>query len=379
MTRAYLDHNATAPVRPEVIEVVSKTMAHDGNAMSVHGEGRAAHKIVEDAREQVRSLANAPVNGVIFTGGGTEAIHLALHGSVAANGLKRIFVSAIEHPAVAANAETTGADVETIPVTTNGVVDLSWLKDRLKDYEVDRDGAFLVCMMAANNETGILQPVREAADIVHDAGGLLFCDAAQALGKIHINFVMSGADMMCVTAHKFGGPLGAGALIVAPNLPLAPVMRGGGHEMNRRAGTHNVPAIAGFGQACELARETLARSAEISALRDQVETTVAAAGAKIWGAGQERLPGTLCLSAPGFSGETQLMAMDLAGIAVSSGSACSSGKSKPSHVLAAMGASESEATSSIRVSLGWNSTQDDADAFCAAWVPAYERVKARAA
>lgn len=379
MKRHYLDHNATAPVRPEVIEAVAEAMAHDGNAMSVHEEGRAAHKIVEDAREQVRALANGPVNGVIFTGGGTEAIHLALHGLTAANNLKRIFVSAIEHAAVPANAVTTGADVEIIPTTTDGVVDLAWLKARLDDYDTPRDGAFLVCVMAANNETGVIQPVREAADITHDAGGYLFCDAAQALGKAPVNFVMSGADMMSVTAHKFGGPVGAGALIVAPNLPLDPVMRGGGHEMNRRAGTHNVPAIAGLGKACELARETLARSADIAALRDQIETSVVAAGAKVWGADQDRLPGTLCFSAPGFSGETQLMALDLAGIAVSSGSACSSGKTKPSHVLTAMGASEEEATSTIRVSLGWNSTQDDADAFCKAWPAAYERIKARAA
>ena len=379
MTRHYLDHNATAPVRPEVVEAVANAMALDGNALSVHAEGRAAHKVLEDAREQVRALANAPVNGVVFTSGGTEAIHLALHGSVAANGLKRIFVSAIEHSAVAANAAATGAEVETIPATADGVVDIAWLKDRLEGYDVERDGPFLVCVMAANNETGVVQPWREAADLTHDAGGLIFIDAAQALGKVPVNFVMSGADMMSATAHKFGGPLGAGVLFVAPNLPLEPVMRGGGHEMNRRAGTHNVPANAGFGKACALARETLARSAEIAGLRDRIEKVVAQAGARVWGAGRDRLPGTLCFSAPGFSAETQLMALDLAGVAVSSGSACSSGKAKPSHVLAAMGATEEEAASSIRVSLGWNSTQADADAFCAAWSNAYERIKARAA
>lgn len=379
MTRHYLDHNATSPVRPEVIEVVAEAMGRDGNAMSVHAEGRAAHMIVEDAREQVRALANGPVNGVIFTGGGTEAIHLALHGGIAANGLKRIFVSAIEHTALAANAETTGAEVETIPATPEGIVDLGWLKNRLENYDVEQEGGFLVCIMAANNETGVLQPVREAADITHDAGGLLFCDAAQALGKVPVNFVMSGADMMSVTAHKFGGPVGAGALIVAPNLPLHPVMRGGGHEMNRRAGTHNVSAIAGFGKACELAQDSLARADEIKALRDQAEEVVVASGARIWGAGQDRLPGTLCFSAPGFAGKTQLMALDLEGIAVSSGSACSSGKSKPSQTLMAMGAGEEEATASIRVSFGWSSTKEDVEAFCRAWVPAYERIKSRAA
>jgi cysteine desulfurase len=233
--------------------------------------------------------------------------------------------------------------------------------------------------MFANNETGVLQPVREAADIVHDAGGLLFCDAAQAAGKVPVNFVMSGADIMSMTGHKFGGPVGIGALIIGPNLPLDPVMRGGGHEMNRRAGTHNVPAIAGLGLACELAKKSLARMEEIAALRDCMEKAAVEAGAKIWGAGMDRLPGTLCLSAEGFSGATQLMALDLAGVSVSAGTACSSGKSKPSNVLIAMGASEEEATSAIRVSLGWNSTAEDAEAFISEWPKAYARIKARAA
>lgn len=379
MIRHYLDHNATAPVRPDVIETVTAAMSADGNALSAHAEGRAAHKVLEEAREQVRALANAPVNGVIFTSGGTEAIHYALHGAAKAHGIRRIFVSALEHSAVSANAAATGAEVETIPALPSGVVDLGWLENRLHAYDVARDGGFLVCLMAANNETGVVQPVRGAADLAHDAGGLLFCDAAQALGKIPVNFVMSGADMMSVTAHKFGGPVGVGALIVGPNLPLEPVMRGGGHEMNRRAGTHNVPGIAGFGKACELARETLARADEIASLRDRMQETARAAGARVWGEGEARLPGTLCLSAPGFSGETQVMALDLAGIAVSSGSACSSGNTKPSHVLAAMGAGAEEAMSSIRVSIGWNSTQEDAAAFCREWPAAYDRIKKRAA
>lgn len=379
MTRHYLDHNATAPVRPEVIDIVSETMRRDGNSMSVHEEGRAARKIVEDARAQVRSLVNAPVNGVIFTSGGTESIHYALHGTLRPHGIKRIFVSAIEHSAVAANAETTDAEIEIIPAKPSGVVDIDWLKARFEGYDVERDGAFLVSVMFANNETGVLQPVRKIADIVHDAGGLYFCDACQAVGKVPVNFVMSGADIMALTGHKFGGPVGGGALIVGPDLPLEPVMRGGGHEMNRRAGTHNVPALAGLGLACELARDSLARAADIAALRDQIQEAAMAAGAKVWGAEEDRLPGTLCVSAPGFAGETQLMAMDLAGIAVSAGSACSSGKTKPSHVLEAMGASEEEATSAIRISLGWNSTEVDAKAFIREWPKAYERMKARAA
>lgn len=377
--RHYLDHNATAPIRSEVIGIIAETMRHDGNSLSVHEEGRRAHKIVEDAREQVRALVNAPVNGVIFTSGGTESIHYALHGVMKPHNIKRFFISAIEHSAVAANAETTGAEIETIPALPSGVVDLDWLRARLKDYNVERDGGFLVCVMFANNETGVIQPVREAADIAHDAGGLLFCDAAQAAGKVPVNFVMSGADMMSLTGHKFGGPVGVGALVAGPNLPLEPQLRGGGHEQNRRAGTHNVAGITGLGLACELAKQSLARAGEIAGLRDRMQEVAVAAGAKVWGSEEKRLPGTLCLSAEGFSGATQLMTMDLAGIAISAGSACSSGKTKPSHVLRAMGASEGEATSAIRVSLGWNSTEEDAAAFIREWPKAYERIKARAA
>ena len=196
MKRHYLDHNATAPVRPEVIEAVASAMSMDGNALSVHEEGRRAHKIVEDAREEIRSLINAPVNGVVFTSSGTESIHNVLHGAVKAHGLKRIYISAIEHPAVAANAETTGAEIELLPVTSAGVIDLDLLRTRLRRHQAEAGGPFLVCLMFANNETGVIQPVAEAAAIVHEYDGLLFCDAAQAVGKVPVNFVMSGADIM---------------------------------------------------------------------------------------------------------------------------------------------------------------------------------------
>lgn len=371
--RHYLDHNATAPVRPEAIARVAEVMAQVGNASSVHAEGRAARAVVEAGREEIRALVNAPVNGVIFTSGGTEAIHYALHGLVRQGSIRRVFVSAIEHAAVASNAATTGADVETIPVRRDGVVDLDWLRDRLADYDLSSEGGFLVCLMLANNETGVIQPVAEAGEIAHRAGGLLFCDAAQAAGKIPVNFVMLGADMMALTAHKFGGPVGVGALVLRPNLALEPVMRGGGHEMNRRAGTSNAPAIAGFGVAAALARETIAKAERIGAWRDAMQAAAAHAGAIVWGADAARLPGTLCLSADGFTSATQLMALDLAGVAISAGSACSSGKAKPSHVLRAMGASEDEAQCAARISLGWNSTEADADAFIREWPAAYAR------
>ncbi len=273
MTRHYLDHNATAPVRPEAIEAVARVMALPGNASSVHAEGRAVRKIVEDARESLRRLVNAPVNGVVFTSGGTEAIHYALNGVA---GLRRIFVSAVEHAAVSANAEATGLPVETIPVRPSGLVDLDRLNDRLT---AEDEAPFLVCLMLANNETGVIQPVAEAAQIVHEAGGRLFVDAAQAVGKIPVNFVMLGADMMSLTGHKFGAPLGVGALIVSPNLPLSPVFRGGGHEMNRRAGTTNGPAIAGLGAACDLAADSLARAGDIAAWRERMEVAVVELGA----------------------------------------------------------------------------------------------------
>lgn len=379
MDRYYLDHNATAPIRPEVIEAVTNAMRCDGNSLSVHQEGRAANEIVERARDAVRTLINAPDNGIIFTSGGTESIHYALHGALMPQKIKRIFVSAIEHAAVRANAETTGAKIEIVPALPSGKIDLNWVRDRFSRYDIDRDGQFLFCLMFANNETGVVQPVREASAIVKKVGGLLFCDAAQAVGKIPVNFDESGADIMALTGHKFGGPVGIGALIVRRGLTLNPILRGGGHESNRRAGTHNVPAIAGLGLACTLAEQSLSRIGDIAALRNKCQEAAISAGAIIWGADQERLPGTLCLSAPGFSGATQLMTLDLAGISVSSGTACSSGKTKPSHVLIAMGANEEEATSAIRVSLGWNSTAEDANAFIREWPAAYARIKARVA
>lgn len=380
--RYYLDHNATTPVRPEVIASIAETMALAGNAASVHSFGRAVRTLVEAARAEVRSFINAPPNSVIFTSGGTEAIHYALHGSVGTGAVQRIFVSAIEHSAVAANAATAmtakgAVAVETMPVTHEGVVDLAWLAQRLEGYDVAREGGFLICLMLANNETGVIQPVSEAAQIAHAAGGLVFVDAAQAVGKIAVDFADIGADMLCLTGHKFGGPLGIGALIVRTGLALAPILCGGSHEMNRRAGTTNVPLIVGLAKACALA--DISRASEIAALRDRIEGAVIEAGVQVWGGSCARLPGTINFSTPGFSAETQVMALDLAGVAVSSGSACSSGKVKASPVLQAMGVSDDLAKSAIRVSLGWNSDARDVDGFITAWRAAYDRVKARVA
>ena len=374
--RHYLDYNATCPVLPAVVDAVCETMRMIGNSSSVHGEGRAARAIVEDAREKIRALINAPVNGVIFTSGGTEAIHYAVNGLAALGRVDRFVVSAIEHAAVHACARATAKPVTQVPVTPDGVIDLAALADCVAGQA---DEKFLVCLMLANNETGAIQPVREAADIVHEKGGLLFVDAAQAAGKIPVNFVMSGADLMSVTAHKFGGPAGIGALVTAPNLALEPVMRGGGHESNRRAGTHNVPGIAGFGVASAAAPALIEAAGKTAARRDRMQAAALAAGATVWAQTVDRLPGTLSLSAAGFDSQTQLMAMDLAGIAISSGSACSSGKTKPSHVLAAMGASDDLARSGARISIGWATSDDDVEVFCREWPAAYARVRKRVA
>ncbi|MEM8935626.1 MAG: cysteine desulfurase family protein [Pseudomonadota bacterium] len=379
MIRHYLDHNATTPARPEVIEAVSGWMAHIGNASSVHREGRAAHGVVETARESLADALQAPAAGVVFTGSGTEAIHLALHGATRAHGVKRLFISAIEHTAVLDNARGAGLEVEIIPVQPTGVVDLDWLKDRLADYDPKKDGAFLVAMMLANNETGVIQPVADIVDLAHGAGGLVFCDAAQGVGKIPVHFEQLGVDMMSLAAHKFGGPMGVGALLLRNGLSLEPVLRGGGQELRRRAGTINVPCVAGLGVAARLLPDTIARVEKRANLRNDIERAVVQSGARIWGADSKRLPGTVSFSVDGFPAETQLMLLDLTGIAVSSGAACSSGKAEPSHVLTAMGATEDEAQSSIRVSLGWSSTKADAVAFIREWTAACKRIKAKAA
>ncbi|MEM9704625.1 MAG: cysteine desulfurase family protein [Pseudomonadota bacterium] len=381
-TRHYLDYNATAPVRPAVIDAVTRALGGLGNASSVHAHGRAMHKAVESARDDIAAFVGAPRTGLIFTSGGTEAVHLALNGMSGPGGsgpqVNRIITSAIEHAAVLENAASCDAPQSTIPVLRSGVVDLAVLEAMLQE-SASKDETPLVGVMLANNETGVIQPVREIASLVHGHGGFLFVDAAQAVGRIEVDFASLNADLMSFTAHKFGGPLGVGALAIRPGLPIAPVMRGGGQESMRRSGTTNAPAIVGFAVACREAQGDIDHASEVAALRDRAEAGVIASGGVIWGSDAPRLPGVLCYSAPGFSSETQLMALDLAGVSVSSGAACSSGKVRPSHVLSAMGASNNEANEAIRVSLGWASTDVDITSFLAAWRAAYDRVKARAA
>jgi cysteine desulfurase len=365
MQRAiYMDWNATAPVRPEAARAVLAALETCGNPSSVHGFGRRARKLMEEARIALANRVGAKVENVIFTSGGTEANALAL----GSRGARRLIVSAIEHDSILKPALAAGAAV--IKVDRNGVVDLDHLRFLL---EQDARPA-LVALMLANNETGVLQPVAQAAEIAHAHGARLHCDAAQALGRIRVDLAALGADTLAVSGHKFGAPQGVGAL-VTNGAPVSPQLVGGGQERSRRAGTENVPAIAGFGAA--VAAIDLNASAEVAPLRDALERRLIDwdSGVTVFGRDGARLPNTLCFAAGGKPAETLVMALDLAGIAVSAGSACSSGKVKPSHVVTAMGFDAAQAATALRVSLGETSTESDIDAFMAAWT----RIQAPAA
>ncbi len=372
----YLDYNATTPVRPAAAAAVAEALGLTGNASSVHRFGRLARRKLEDAREAVAALVGAPAERVVFTSGGTEANNLALTGA----GRARLLVSAGEHDSVL-NAAAAGVGpgagpgaeggAERIPLGRDGVVDLDALAALLG---ADPRPA-LVSVMLANNETGVIQPVARAAAMAHGHGALIHCDAVQGAGKIPVDMAALGVDLLSLSAHKLGGPQGVGALIVAEGIELAPLMLGGGQERRHRAGPENLPGIAGFGAAAECALAGLERGPGLAGLGDRVERGLRARapGIEIYGAGAPRLPNTSCFGTPGLAAEIQVMALDLAGIAVSAGAACSSGKVAPSHVLGAMGASEAEAGSAIRISLGWDSGAPDIERFLEAWGALYSR------
>jgi cysteine desulfurase len=359
----YLDWNATAPVRPEAADALVQALALCGNPSSVHGGGRQARQRLERARAQVAALAGAELDAIVFTSGGTEANALALTGIAG----YRILVSAIEHDSV----RDAVPGVSLIPVTADGIVDLGALEAML---DSDPRPA-LVSIMLANNETGVLQPVGQAAKLVHDRGGLLHCDAVQAAGKIAIDRAALGADLLTLSAHKLGGAQGVGALVTPADIPLAAIQRGGGQERGRRAGTENLPGIVAFGVAAELAAAELGAYRGIAALRDRAQARLIeiAPDARVFGGCAPRLPNTLCLTMPGVPSATQIMALDLAGVMVSAGAACSSGKVRTSRVLTAMGATEEEAGSAIRISLGWATAPEDIDRLVAAWDALYRR------
>ena len=351
----YLDFNATAPVLPAAAEAVVEALATTGNPSSVHEFGRAARGLVEDARERVAALVGADPSRVIFTSGGTEANNLALRGR------QRVLVSAVEHPSVLRAAP----DFELIPVNADGVVNLEALEAMLETSSVPA----MVSVMLANNETGVIQPVAEVARLACRFGAMVHCDAVQAAAWVPISKDALGVHMLSLSAHKIGGPRGVGALVVTGDAAVRALVRGGGQERGRRAGTENVPGIAGFGVAAGLVGEGIAQAPAVRRLRDELERRVRALApeAVTFGSTVERLPNTLCLATPGIGSETQVIALDLAGVAVSAGAACSSGKVRPSHVLAAMGVAGDLASSAIRVSLGRATTEAEIERFVDTW------------
>lgn len=374
--RAYLDWNATAPVRSEVAAVMAEALAHFGNPSSVHAEGREARRLVEVARARVSALVGALSSEVVFTSGGSEANTLALEGAIAAeNGVANLFVSAIEHDSILAAADALAKQVRVarIPVTRDGVVDIAALENLL----IAANGRALVSVMLANNETGTIQPVAEIAGLAAKHGAIVHTDAVQAPGRLDVDMQALGVHMMTLSAHKFGGPKGAGALVVRDDVRLARRIHGGGQEMGRRSGTENVSGIAGFGMAAKIAMEERESNTRVAALRDRLESGIASREpeAIVYGKNAARLPNTTCVGVPGISSETAVIALDLAGVAVSAGSACSSGKVKPSHVLAAMGFGEDEAAGAIRVSIGPATTERDIECFLEAWTAHIARVR----
>jgi cysteine desulfurase len=366
--RIYLDWNATAPLRDEARRAMLGALNLPGNASSVHAEGREARRWIEAARAAVANAVGAVPRNVVFTSGGTEANALALAPGLKADGapaVERLVVSAIEHASVLAGGRFSERAVVRLKVTRDGVVDLDHLRDLLR-----AGSPALVSIMLANNETGAVQPIAEAAEIVHAAGGLLHVDAVQALGKISVDMRALGADLLALSAHKIGGPKGVGALVLSEGLTgLEPLQRGGGQELSRRAGTENVAAIAGLGAAVTTATTDLpAETARIQALRQRLENGLRQTpNMTIFSEAVLRLHNTVLFTVPGLRAETAVIGFDLAGIAVSSGSACSSGKVQPSHVLQAMGFDPEIAQGAVRLSMGWSTRDADVDLCLEAW------------
>lgn len=359
----YLDFNATAPIRPSALEAVTEAYRAGGNASSVHTVGRAAKARVDKARKSVAALAGAEPGWVIFCGSGTEADNHVLRCAGADN----VLISTIEHEAVT----LARSDSQKIPVWHDGVVDLGALEEAL----AASTGKTLVSIMTANNETGIIQPVADIARLAHAHGALCHTDAIQAAGKIPVDMAGWDVDFMSLSAHKIGGPQGVGALLVRDRTMLDRFVHGGGQEAGLRAGTENVPGIAGFGAAAEEALATLDDFADLATKRDQMEDRIReiAPSVTIFGGNRARLPNTSKFAAPGLSSETQVMGLDLAGVAISAGSACSAGRVEPPFVLKAMGIDDALSVCAIRVSMGWTTTDDDIDRFVSAWGDLYRR------
>jgi len=365
----YLDHNATSPLRPESLSAITHALAVGGNPSSVHAKGRAARGVMEEAREKVAVLVGAKADTVIFTSGATEANNLALFGAIEgslAEGetrITRIFVSAIEHASVLATADRLAerfpwVRVVRLAVTADGVIDLEGLRVALREGK----GRALVAVMAANNETGVVQPIAEVSKLVREAAGLLLVDAVPAAGKVDLDFSL--CDYLVLSAHKLGGPQGVGALVIRDGAPLQPQLVGGGQQKGLRAGCENLSGIAGFGTAAHAVADGEGERTRIAHLRDHFETGLKQAipEAVIFGGTKARLCSTSCFAIPGLAAETALIGLDLDGVMMSAGSTCSSGKVSVSHVLAAMGIEEKLAACALRASFGWSSTMEDVNA-----------------
>jgi cysteine desulfurase len=361
----YLDYNATHPVKPAVRQAMVDAMEFPSNASSVHRLGQQARHAVERARAEVAAMIGAEAAEIVFTAGATESNATVLNGIPG----RILLASAIEHPSV----RNGRPELETVPVRATGLVDLDALDRMLAAVAKPA----LVSLMLVNNETGVIQPVAEAAAIAHRHGALIHSDAAQAPGRIPVDVRTLDVDLLTFSAHKMGGPQGIGALYIREGVSVAPLLRGGGQELRRRAGTENVAAIAGFGVAARLAVEDPGLGVRLAALRDELEARllVIAPNIAIYGREAPRVGNTCCFGVPGLPAETLLIALDLAGIAVSSGSACASGAVEPSPVLLAMGVCEAAAREAIRVSLGWNSTRADLDMFVEIWADVHRRTK----
>ncbi len=365
MSRIYLDYNATTPIRPEAIAMTAEAMYHTGNASSVHFNGRGARKFVEDARAHVAALCGVAPAQVIFNSGATEGNNTILSGYKD----KVIFVSATEHPSCLAPAP----HAHKIPVTKDGVIDLNELEKMLAEFK-----PALVSVQWVNSETGVIQPIEQISSMAKKYDAMMHSDSVQAAGRLPLEFKSSGLDYMTMSAHKFGGPQGAGALIFKSGLQIPKFMHGGGQEKRQRAGTENVAAIAGFGVAAKLAHEQLDKyKAHCTALQTRFESGIKQLSNDIVVVGENtpRVPNTSNIMLYGVSAETQLMAMDLDSVSVSSGSACSSGAFKPSHVMTAMGFDEDSARSALRFSWGWASTTSDIDKALNAYDKMIKRIR----
>ncbi len=372
MSGIYLDYNASGLVRPEVQDVMAQALADNGNPSAVHAAGRRARARIETARAQVADLVGADPTAVVFCSGGTESNAQAIISAIAA-GCERLILSATEHPCVAEAATASGKPVKMLSVDARGVVDLNKLRQLL-----GQPGRAVVAIHHANNESGVIQPIAEAARLVRAAGGWLHVDAIQSAGKIPVDIRVLKADSLTLSAHKLGGPQGVGALVMGEGREAVRILHGAGQERGLRAGTENVPGITGFGASAVCAARDLPTARLHAVWRDAAEAVVKAAGATVIGEGAERLPNTLFMAVSDWESPQQLITLDLMGLMVSAGSACSSGKTKPSRAIVATGRIDM-ATGGIRISGGWGTVEDDWNRFAAAWVEAYAKQRQRTA